>query len=166
MRRYVGISVFAVLVAAACWFFGLGLVASIVVALVGAAGGIAVSTILRTPDNLNWPPAPPQPSDGARREVWEFAWAIRPRGGYLDDRIVDRLRRIAGASLARRHLDLDNPEHRARIEKLIGAPAYALLVSTERHRVSFDLFLSILTTLESLEGAAPPVHAGRSIQNH
>jgi hypothetical protein len=155
MRRYVGVVIVALLVGAGCWFFGLDVVPSIVVALVVAGLGITLGIITLPLDNVEWPPAPPEPTDGARREVSELTWSLRTPGGVVGERNVERVRRIADTSLRRRHLDLDNPAHRVRIERLIGAPLYALLNSAERHRVSLSMLLSELGILEALEKSDP-----------
>jgi hypothetical protein len=156
MKRYVGVVVIALLAGFGVWFFGLGIVPSIVVTLVIAGLGIVLRTIALPSENAEWPPAPPEPSAGARREVSELAWALRAPGGVVDDRIVWRVRRIAIESLSRRHLDVDNPAHRARIERLVGAPLYSLLTSGENFRVTVPALQSVLGRLEALENADGP----------
>jgi hypothetical protein len=155
MRRYVGVAIVALLAGAGCWFFGLDVVPSIVVALVLAGLGITLGIITVPADNIEWPPAPPEPTDGARREVSELTWSLRTPGGVVDERIVQRVRRIAVTSLRRRQLDLENPAHRAQIERLVGESMYALLSSPERRRVSLATLLSELSILEALEKSDP-----------
>ncbi|HEX4444020.1 MAG TPA: hypothetical protein VHZ81_10650 [Galbitalea sp.] len=155
MSRYVGVIVVAVLAGFGVWFFGLDIVPSIVVTLVIAGLGIVVRTIVLPSENPEWPPAPPEPSDGVRREVAELAWALRGSGGVVDDRIVWRVRRIAAEALARRHLDVENPAHRTRIEHLVGASVYSLLTSGEDFRVTLPTLQSVLRGLEALNASDP-----------
>jgi hypothetical protein len=155
MKGYVGVGVVAILAGAGCWFFGLAVVPAIVVALVLAGLGITLRIITLPVENLEWPPAPPEPSDGARREVSELTWSLRTPGGVVDERIVERVRRIADTGLRRRQLDLDNPAHRAQIERLVGPQTYALLSSPERRRISLSTLLSELSVLEALEKSDP-----------
>ena len=93
MKRYIGAIVIAVLAGAGCWFFGLDLVPAIVVGLVVAGLGITVAALTIPTENVEWPPAPPEPTDGARREVTELSWALRTPGGVVDERVLARVRR-------------------------------------------------------------------------
>jgi hypothetical protein len=153
MKRFAGVVVVAVLAGAGCWFFGLGLVPAIVVVLVVGSLGVALRVLTAPATVGEWPAAPPQPTDGARRETSELSWALRTRGGIVDDAIILRVRAIVANRLAHRQLDLDNPEHRPAIEKLIGAGVYELVnvnvnANGNRQRVKMP---SILTTLDILE---------------
>jgi hypothetical protein len=173
MNRYVGPIILGVLVGGGSWFFGLDVVPSIVVAMVVAVLGITLDlvtmpadTALSTtaeppmgapliPHAMEWPVAPPLPSDGARREVSELGWALRTPTGVVEDRVLERVRNIAATSLRRRQLDLDNPAHRDRIELLVGAPLYELLRSREPRRASARTLRSALGLLEALETSDP-----------
>jgi hypothetical protein len=149
MKRYAGIVAVAILAGAGCWFFGLGLLPAIVVVLVVGSLGV-VLRVLTAPATIGeWPAAPPHPTDGARRETSELSWALRTRGGIVDDAIILRVRAIAASRLAHRHLDLDNPQHRSAIEKLIGAGVYEL-VNADHDRVRVRMS-SIPATLDILE---------------
>jgi hypothetical protein len=155
MKSYIGIFIVSLVVGAAFWFFGLDVIPSIVVTLVLAGLGITLRIVRLPTDNLEWPPAPPEPTAGARREVSELTWSLRTPRGIVEDRVIERIRNIADTSLRRRHLDLDNPAHRARIERLIGPSLYTLVTSPERRRVNLPTFLSILAVLETLEKSDP-----------
>ena len=158
MRYNVGLSIVAALVGAGCWFFGLDVIPSIVVALVVAILLFAVRAFVRPVDNYEWPPPPPTITDGDRREVAELDWALRTPRRVVEDRIVTRVRTVAVSSLRRRHLDLDNPEHRARIERLVGPQVYFVLTSPDRVRVNVTTLLSVIGRIESLEKSEPPAH--------
>jgi hypothetical protein len=153
MKRFAGVIVVAILAGAGCWFFGLGLVPAIVVVLVVGSLGVVLRVLTAPATVGEWPAAPPQPTDGARRETSELSWALRTRGGIVDDAIILRVRAIVANRLAHRQLDLDNPGHRPAIEKLIGAGVYELVnvnvkASGNRQRVKMP---SIVTTLDILE---------------
>jgi hypothetical protein len=154
MNRYVGPVIVGVIVGVGSWFFGLPLLPSIVVGLVIAAAGVVLRTIVLPTDNREWPPTPPEPNDGTRHEVPELAWALRAPGGFVDDRIVERVRSLGARVLARRHLDVDDPAHRSRIEGLVGQPLYTVLASRST-QLSLPALMSALESLEKLEASDP-----------
>jgi hypothetical protein len=153
MRYTVGLSFAAALIGAGCWFFGLDVIPSIVVAIVVAVLLFALRALVRPGVNYDWPPAPPTSTDGDRREVNELEWALRTPRRLVEDRIVARVSSIARAALRRRHLDPENPAHRERIEHLVGAPVYQLLSSPDTARVSVSSLLAVLRRLDALENA-------------
>jgi hypothetical protein len=151
MKNKIGLGIVAALAGAGCWFFGLDIVPSIVVALVVGILLFAIGAFVRPIDNYEWPPAPPKVTDGDRREVAELDWALRTPRRLVEERIVTRVSAIALAGLRRRHLDVDNPAHQQRIEQLVGPQVYFLLVSPDRVRMNVTTLLSVLGRLESLE---------------
>jgi hypothetical protein len=156
MKRFAGVIVVAILAGAGCWFFGLGLVPAIVVVLVVGSLGVVLRVLTAPATVGEWPAAPPQPTDGARRETSELSWALRTRGGIVDDAIILRVRAIVANRLAHRQLDLDNPGHRRAIEKLIGAGVYELVnvnvkAGGNRQRVKMPSILPTLDILERLD---------------
>lgn len=159
MKNRVGLCVVSLLAGAGCWFFGLDIVPSIVVAVVVGIALFAIGAIVRPIDNYEWPPPPPTVTDGDRREVAELEWALRTPRRVVEDRIITRVSRIALASLRRRHLDVDNPAHRTRIEQLVGPQVYLLLASPDRIRMNISTLLAVLGRLESLEKSDPASHA-------
>lgn len=154
MNRFVGPIIVGAIAGVGSWFFGLPLIPAIVVGLVIAAVGVVLRTIVLPTDNREWPPAPPEPNDGTRHEVPELAWALRAPGGFVDDRIVDRVRMLGSRVLARRHLDVDDPADRSRIETLVGAPLFTVLASP-RAQLTLPALLSVLESLEKLEASDP-----------
>jgi hypothetical protein len=158
MRRLTGIVVTALVVGAICWFFGLDVMSSLVIALVIVAAGVAWRALPESGPTMDWPVAPAPGRDGNRRETSQLSWSLRTGFGAVDDRIVARIRRIAVNRLALRQLDLDNPGHRSSIERLIGEDVYEL-VSSERTRpvrlVAINHALDILDAL----GHDPAPHA-------
>jgi hypothetical protein len=157
MKYNIGLSIAAVLIGAGCWFFGLDIVPSIVVTLVIGILLFALRAFVRPIDNYEWPPPPPTLTDGDRREVAELDWALRTPRRVVEDRIVNRVRNIALVGLRRHHLDPDNPSHRQRIERLVGAQVYLLLVAPDTTRVRVSTLLSVLARLESLEKSEPTI---------
>jgi hypothetical protein len=162
MKRFAGVVVVAILVGAGCWFFGLGLVPAIVVVFVVGSLGVMLR-ILTAPAAIGeWPAAPPQPTDGARRETSELSWALRTRGAIVNDATILRVRAIAVKQLAHRQLDLDNPGHRRAIEKLIGAGVYELVnaelvnAGGARQRVRMPSIIATLDILERLDVLEKP----------
>jgi hypothetical protein len=157
MRRLIGVFVAAVLIGGACWFFGLGIVSAIVVALVIGAGG-AVWRVLPAPGpDREWPPGPAATLDGARRETSQLSWSLRTRGGTIDPaRVVARVRTIAVNRLALRQLDLDDPAHRRAIERLIGSPAYELITADLTRPVHLSRIANALDALNALERVQGP----------
>jgi hypothetical protein len=157
MKRIVGSIVVAILAGAVCWFFGLGILPSLVVVLVVGALGVLLGVLGPTGGALEWPLAPPQPNDGARRETAELSWALRTRSGVVSGTVILRIRRIAVTRLAARRLDLDNPAHRRAIEALVGARFYALMnPGSSRQLVRLPVVLGALDILERLDRTDPP----------
>lgn len=150
MRRFVGVIVVAVLAGAGSWFFGVGVLPAVVIALAIGSIGVVLRVVTGATPSLDWPLPPPAPSDGKRRETSELSWAIRARGGAVDDRIVLRIRGIAENRLALRQLDLENPAHRPAIQKLVGAQTYDILANTGGRRVRVPDMLVVLDILDSL----------------
>jgi hypothetical protein len=157
MKRLAVVIVVALLAGAGCWFFGLGILSAIVVVLVVGSAGMMLRTLTPPATSTEWPIAPPLPNDGARRETSELSWALRTRGGIVDDAVILRVRAIAASRLAHRQLDLDNPAHRRAIEALVGARVYELVnVRDGRRRVRLPSILGALEVLERLDGVDPP----------
>jgi hypothetical protein len=164
VKRIVGVVIVALLVGGGCWFFGLGPVPAIVVALVVGALGALVRVLPPPVPDREWPPGPPLRFDGARRETSELSWSLRTRGGGVGTGVATRVRIIAANRLALRQLDLDNPAHRAAIERLIGAETYQLLSDPERP-VRLATVLRVLDILDALDVAARPTEPTRR-ENH
>lgn len=150
MRRYASSIVLGIVAGVGSWFFGLPLIPSIVVGLVIAGVGIVLRAVAVSTESREWPPPPPEPSDGTRHEVPELSWALRAPGGVVDDRIVERIRQDGLRILRRKHLDIDEPADRGRIERLVGAQTYTVL-SSRATKLTLASLLSVLESLERLE---------------
>ena len=151
MRRLVAPILVAVVAGVGCWFFGVGILPAVIIALAVGSVGIVLWLANITAGAREWPPPPPLVTDGARRESSDLSWAIRSRGSGVDDRIVIRIRRIAADRLAARQLDLDNPAHRAAIQRLLGRPTTETLLNPRAHRVRIADVVGMLDLLDRLE---------------
>ena len=151
MKRIAAVIVVAVLAGAGSWFFGVGILPAVVIALTIGAVGLVVRLATVATGSREWPPPPPLVTDGARRESSDLSWAIRSRGGGVDGRIVERIRRIAAERLAARQLDLDNPAHRSAIQQLVGSRAMAVFTSPAAHTVRIAEVIAMLDILDTLD---------------
>ena len=167
MRRFVGIVVLALVVGAVCWFFGLDVVSSLVIALVIVAIGVAWRVLPDSGPTTDWPVGPAPVRDGNRRETSQLSWSLRTGFGAIDDRIVARIRSIAANRLALRQLDLDNPRHRSSIERLIGEDVYELISSERTRAVRLIAITHALDVLDALgRGPAPHSNSPSEPQHH
>jgi hypothetical protein len=155
MKRIVAVILVAFVAGAGSWFFGVGVLPAIVIGLTIGAVGVVVRLATLSTGSREWPPPPPVVTDGARRESSDLSWAIRTRGGSVDGRIVERIRRIAAERLAARQLDLDNPAHRSAIQQLIGSKAMAVFSSPTAHSVRIADVIGMLDILDTLERRPP-----------
>jgi hypothetical protein len=152
MKRIVVPILVAVAAGGVCWFFGLGILPSVIVLLVVGAACVLLYRLTPAAANVEWPTAPPIASDGLRRETSNLSWALRTRNGIVDDAVIVRVRAIAVNRLARRQLSLDNPAHRPAIEALIGARVYSVLSPLgTRPRVRLAALAGTLEILERLD---------------
>ncbi len=150
MRRSAGVIVLAVIAGVASWFFGIGILPAVVVTLVVFSIGTVLRLVAGQRPNRDWPLPPSRKNDGQRRDAAELSWALRTRGGIVDDRVIARVRSIAARRLALRHLDLDDPAHRAKIQRLIGAASYETLTSGSTRKIRVTTVLGMLDTLDTL----------------
>ena len=151
MKRLVAPILVAALAGVGGWFFGVGVLPAIVIALAVASVGIVLRLANIGGSAREWPPPPPLVTDGARRESSDLSWAIRSRGAGVDDRIVLRIRRIAADRLAAHQLDLENPAHRAAIQRLLGKPTTETLLNPRAHTVRIADVIGMLDILDRLE---------------
>jgi hypothetical protein len=137
------------------WYFGLGVLPAIVVALVIGAMGVMLRVFTDALPDRSWPPPPPPKIDGARREASELSWSLESHDGLVDERIVVRVRTIAENRLSARRLDLSSRADRPTIERLIGSPAVEVLTAAGSRRVHVSALLATLDRLDSLGTGTP-----------
>lgn len=147
----------AILVAAACWYFGADAWHSILIGGVLTTVGMITSVALDDP-NLSytgWRDGSRHDRRGARRDVAELSWSLRGSFGRVGSRAVWRVQRLARQRLAPYQLDLRNPDDQSRIEELIGHRAYVVLVRGERRPPSLRSFTRCLDALDALDSRRP-----------
>ena len=134
--------------AAACWYFGSDVPHALVIAL-------SITTL-----GLIWAAAPAgeepawpndiRPDQPGRRDVAELSWWLHSRRGRVDDTALRRVRALTSTRLANLGLDLADPAHRAAIERLIGADAYAALRADWRRPPPLRSVVRCLDALDTL----------------
>ncbi len=110
------------------------------VAMLGDRGAVA------------WPPEPPTPREGLRRDVAQLGWAVQTRRGIAAPEAVRRLRSVAGQALALHGHDLDDPAQRPAVEAMLGADGMAILRRGGAETPRTGVFEAILARLERLAG--------------
>lgn len=139
----------APILAGICWYFGSDVSHAIAIAL-----SIAAIGIIWAPASGDEEPAWPRPTENSkpgRREVTELSWWLRSRRGRVDDAALRRVRALASNRLATRGLELADPSHRAPIERLIGAEAYATLLANWQRPPSLRSVIRCLDALDTLD---------------
>ncbi|WP_456826891.1 hypothetical protein [Cellulomonas sp. P5_E12] len=111
--------------AAAAWAAGLSVRTSVLLGLVVAAGVLLFTRLDGTPDP-GWDRERSARRHGARGEVQDLAWAMVGRDGRIGERVLRRLREVAGRRLARHGLALGDPG----AEQLLGTRALRTLTRT------------------------------------
>jgi hypothetical protein len=140
-----------VVVAAACWFFGTDAWHAITIG--GCLGAIGVAWVA-VPDhpNVSWRDDDVTSRKGARSDVVNLSWSLRPRYGRVQHTVLRRVQGVARYRLSERQLDLLDPLDRPEIERLIGSAAYAVLSSSGSRP---PLLRSIVRCLDILDALAP-----------
>ncbi len=108
------------------WAAGLTVATSALIGLLVAAGALLLTRLDGTPDP-GWDRERLDRRHGARGEVQELAWAMVGRDGRIGERVLRRLRDVAGRRLARYGLTLDDPE----TASLLGTRAVRTLTRTQ-----------------------------------
>ena len=109
----------------AAWAAGLSLRTSVLIGLFVAAGVLLFTRLDGTPDP-GWDRERSARRHGARGEVQDLAWAMVGRDGRIGERVLRRMREVAGRRLARHGLSLADPE----TERLLGTRAVRTLTRT------------------------------------
>ena len=148
-----GVIALALVVGAALWFFGLGVVPALGVSGVIVAVGVVWSAT-RDGESLTWPVPPVRTAPGARRDLQEVAWSLRSRGG-VPERLIARARDVARRRLLAAHqLDLDDPAHRPAIERVLAPDVVAVLTSARRPELTLSSYSAVVAAVESLDPSA------------
>ncbi|ARC58067.1 hypothetical protein AS850_13370 [Frondihabitans sp. 762G35] len=149
-----------VLVAAAvvgflCWFFGLDVLPSVLVAAAVAAVGFTWVAVQEAPP-LDWPQPEARRTPGARRDIETLGWSMRSRGGVAD-------KSLARAREAARHrlwflygLDLFSPDDRSAVESVLAPSVVKILTAPRQGTLDLASFTRILSALEGLGSRSAP----------
>lgn len=122
-RRQVAGSLAACLVIAGlAWLVGVTAMGALLIGLLVAA--LVPFLLYPLDDGDTLPPVASGSRHGARVEVSRLSWAMGTRRGYLDPRVVRRLRSTAYRRLADLHLDPKDPKQAATVEMALGSWAY------------------------------------------
>lgn len=129
--------------------------------LLGALGATLCALIRFRPSTVdppNWPEATILDQDhGARRDIARLSWSVSGNDRQVGRTLRLRLRQVALRRLARRGIDLTDPDMRdAAIEALgadgaDGADAYRALDPDLREVIGLTTFISAVHAVESLE---------------
>jgi hypothetical protein len=148
----------ALALAGAAWYFGADPWHAVLLGglLATALWVTAVVTLGGEGEQTDWPDIEDGDPSGARTDIARLSVSLRGRRGRVSDTSVAQVRRIAERRLAERELNLRNPADRARIEQLIGGPAYRLLV---RGRLARQPTLrALVRCLDRLDALEAPRH--------
>lgn len=129
------------------WLVGVTVMGSLLIALLVAA--LVPFLINPLEDTESLPPVPPSLRHGARVEISRLSWAIAGRRGYLDPRVIRRLRATAHRRLADLHLDPEDPEQAKTAERALGSWAYDV-VTGDRTELKGGEIVRLVDAIERL----------------
>lgn len=146
----------AVVVGVGLWLVGLPAMSSAILATAGFAAGAGRAGLeLHTIDQRvgrsgAWPPRSSPFVGGVRREVQELSWSFSSRSGTSGQEVLTHLRNLARRRLAVHGVDLSDPEHRPRVDALIGSRARAVLATPGDRPVRHRDAVACLDAVERL----------------
>jgi hypothetical protein len=148
------VSVCAPVVTLVCWYFGADVWHAVAIAACVCAVGVAWAA---------WPEeqlAPWHKHDewrgGGRSDVVRLSWSLYRRRGRASAEALRRVQAIGWRRLASRQLDPLEPSHAPAIERLIGGPALAVLLASERSSSSQPPTMrSLVHCLDALDALEP-----------
>jgi hypothetical protein len=152
-RRPVLVVVAAVLIGAACWYFGMDVPHAVTVAVALLAVGVAWF-VADGDDATEWAHGAAAPGEGVRQDVSRLAWSLRAHRAGIPAAGLRRVHQLAAERLGRRGLDVDSPADRAAIERMLGRAAYSVLHPGDR-RIRLTTVIACLDALDWLETHAP-----------
>lgn len=148
--RFILVLIGAVLVGAVCWYIGMDTWHAVAAGVAVAAVGLCWIAV-PDHDNPRWPSDTETSNQGARRDIVQLSWALRPRYGRIRQTALGRAQKLARYRLGLHHLDLRNPDDRAAIERLIGRASYATLHATEGRMPTLAAVTRCLDRLDGLD---------------
>lgn len=145
-RQAAGTLAASVTAGSLAWLVGVTVIGSAMIALLVAA---LVPVLFNPVDEAkSLPPVRPGVRHGARVEVSRLSWAIAGRRGYLDPRVVRRLRTTARRRLADLRLDPAHPDQAARAESALGSWAYRVVIDGRTELTRRE----VVRLVEAIEG--------------
>lgn len=128
--------------------------------LLGALGATLCALIRFRPsaiDPPSWPEATMLDQDrGARRDIARLSWSVSGNDRQVGRTLRLRLRQVALRRLARRGIDLTDPEMRDAVIEALGvggSDAYRALDPDLREVIGLTTFTAAVQAVESLESA-------------
>jgi hypothetical protein len=148
-RLTLTVVVFAVLVGAILWFFGLSVPQAGLVAVAFAAVG-ATRIAIQEGRSIDWPRPPARRTPGARRDLETLSWAMKTRGGVAGQSLA-RVRQATRRRLLFLYgLDLYEPADRPAIEEVLAPGVVRILLGTAPTHLDLTTFTRCLSALERL----------------
>jgi hypothetical protein len=167
-RTTAGVLARVLVAAVIAWYFGVNVwhaillgAAATVISL--AAQGVSAETEARA---LDWGTEARSNRSGARDDVRNLSRSLRAGWGYVGRTAEIQLRQTARRRLLLEGLDLRRPDHRALIERRIGAPAYEILTREKLRGLRLKNLTACLDRLDALEPGyypAPPPARRRTL---
>ncbi|WP_224751406.1 hypothetical protein [Microbacterium helvum] len=111
-------------------------------------------------DDASWPPARPERRPRGS-EVSRLAWNINARTGEAGILVVRRVQRVLRHRLARLGLDLDDPEHNAAVDALLGAGVRETFSHAEVTRTDLERVMAAVDRLPSPTNLSSPTDQER-----
>ena len=156
-----GSAAMAGLLGAAAWLVGLdpfhsALLGSAVLAVASGRAILRLDDVAET--GRRWAQRPAREVHGTRHELRELTWKLTGGRGRVQPAALQRLQALAEHRLARHGVDLHDPAHAERAQRLLGVRPYRVLTSDPSARVRFRVFVACVEALERLADP-PPLRA-------
>jgi hypothetical protein len=140
-------------IALICWYFGVDAWHAILLGCAITVTALACLVGSTVPDalDLNWRPGRRTSREGSRNDIASLARGLRSGWGFVGLTAALRLQVIARRRLSLEGLDLNNPQHQAAIERLIGRPAYRVLMTRNGRLPTLRGLIHCLDMLDAVD---------------
>ena len=126
VTRLVLCVIFGAAVGICAWYLGMDAAHATGLSAI-ALGLTACLSMIGEAATVAWPDEPVPARPGSRRDVVQLGWALGARGGRVSVEGMRRVRSLAARALAAQGVDLDDPAHADRVERLLGCSAVSLI---------------------------------------
>lgn len=140
----------ALLIGAACWYFGMDVPHAVTVTVALLAVAAAWWVAGDGADAAGWESGSAAPGEGVRQDVSRLAWSLRAHRTGIPSAGLRRVHLLAAERLARRGLDVDSADDAAAVERMLGRSAYSVLHPGDR-RIRIGAVIACLDALDRLE---------------